>query len=487
MKSYNVSRIRLLKIIVICSFLLTSLQLHASTIGMISGDVTVDGHPLLVKNRDNSANPNQEFFYNSTGPYHYISVTYAGVTDQAYAGVNDQGLAIVNADAWNLPETVPGPDDDGAIIDLGLRTCATLEDFQEIMDSTDVTGRTLATMYAVIEASGNGAIWECADYFHYRFDLDDTTAAPNGYMVRANFAYEGGSYHLGQHRHDTFLAILDSASALNIITHDFVSMNIQQNIINEENNPYPLPYTGRENAAQPYGFFHTHDAINRDITRSGCVVQGVIDGEDPMLATLWALVGEPIAVPALPLWVKAESVPLEFDGPQYSMINLKSQAFTEYLYEREIDDDLIDTWKLVDETGIGLLPYIDSLEAVAAAAGDSALALWRLNGMPSIAEVTAFQNDITATAFSAMNEWGPPKEPVITVTWISPDQVEIDWEPVTLDVFDRPLAVSHYNLYTSDEPFYDRNHGTFLQSYSNPPAVISVFDNHKYFQVRAFP
>ncbi|MBU0519093.1 hypothetical protein KKA00_02445 [bacterium] len=487
MKSTNHFRIILAFSLSLCCILLPSLPPSASTIGMISGDVSVDGRPLLVKNRDNSANPDQEFFYNATGPYHYISVTYAGVTDQAYAGVNDQGLAIVNADAWNLPETVPGPDDDGAIIDLGLRTCATVEDFQAIMDSTDVTGRTLATMYAVIDAFGNGTIWECASYEHYRFDLDDTTAAPDGYMVRANFAYEGGTYHLGQHRHDTFLAILDSAAVLNIISHDFISMNIQQNIINEEHNPYPLPYAGREYAALPWGFFHTHDAINRDITRSGCVVQCVNPGEDPMLATLWAIVGEPIAVPALPLWVRAGSVPVEFDGPEFSTINQRAQDFTDYLYQRDVASDAIDTWKLIDESGDGLLPFLDSLEAIAAATGDSALALWRVGGIPSPAEVAAFQGSIAAAAFSAMHSWGPPQEPEITITYISPELVEINWEPITLDVFDRPITVSHYDIYVSDEPFYDRNRGDLLQSVGNPPAVLTIAENHKFFQVRCVP
>jgi hypothetical protein len=462
------------------------LGINASTIAIIDGSATVDGRPLLVKNRDNSSNPDQEFYYNDTGPFDYISVAYAGIEDQAWAGANEVGFAIVNADAWNFPDFIPGPDDDGYIQDLALRICQTVEDFQAIMDSTDESGRTLPTMYACIDAQGNGAIFECEPDRHYRFDLDDPQAAPNGYMVRANFAYEGGPYHLGQHRHDRYFTLLDSAYTGGFITHDFASMHIQQDIVNEETDPYPLPYEGRE-GAMPYGLLHTHDAINRDITRSGCAIQGVMAGEDPHLIVVWAIVGEPIATIAMPLWVHAGSTPPEFDGPNLAPFNVKAQLFRDYLYETEWASDAIDTWKLVDERGLGFQTFLNTLEAEIVTVGDSAVALWRSVGLPSQQEVEAFQNDLATYAHSQMDLWGPPQSPQITLDWQTPDQVLLDWAEITEDVFNRPITVSGYTIYSSDSPFYDRLVGDSVITVTSPSVLLPVTEDMQFFQVRCQP
>ncbi len=459
---------------------------ETSTISIISGNATVDGRPLLVKNRDNSSNPYQEFHYNNNGPLAYISVTYAGVEDQAWGGVNEVGFAVVNADAWNFPDTVSGPDDDGIIMDWALRTCYTVDDFEAIMDSTDITGRTLPTMYGVLDASGAGAIFECEPNVHYRFDLDDSSAAPNGYMVRANFAYEGGSYHLGQHRHDRYLALLDSAYAYNLITHRYLTQVIQRDLVNEETDPYPLPFAGREETL-PYGLLHTHDAINRDITRSGCVIQGVLPGEDPLLSTLWAIVGEPTATPSLPLWVHAGSTPTAFDGPVNSPLNLRAQEFRDYLYQRNWSEDAIDTWRLVDDTGEGLLPFLTELEDQAATSADSALAVWRLQGLPAPAEIEDFQNNLAQNVLAQMEAWGPPQAPQVTLVRLSPDQVELDWQPVTRDVFERPVSVSAYTIFASGAPFIDRIRGDSVTTVSSPPVSITTADSMRFFQVRALP
>jgi len=458
----------------------------ASTIAMVSGSATVDGRPLLFKNRDNSSNPDQEFYYNANGPYRYISVSYAGVEDQAWGGVNEVGFAINNANAWNFDDQVPGPDDDGYIMDLALRTCQTVEDFQAIMDSTDICGRTLPAIYGVIDASGAGALFEAASYEHFRFDLDDSSAAPNGYMVRANFAYEGGPYHLGQHRHDRVLALLDSAYAGGFISHLFVTQSILTDIVNEENDPYPLPFEGREELL-PYGLIHTHDAINRDITRSGFAIQGTLPGEDPLLSTIWALVGEPICTIALPLWVHAGSTPVEFDGAHHSELNFKAQEFRDYLYQTQWASDAMDTWKLIDERGEGLLPFLDSLENYAAFAGNAALDEWRTTGLPSPETVETVQNDLAAWALAEMNNWGPPQAPVVTLSWLSADQVLLNWSPVTEDVFGRPITVSSYTVYASDLPFHNRLAGDSLTTVTLPPVTISAPETYRFFQVRCQP
>ncbi len=458
--------------------------ISASTVAIVSGRATQDGRPLLMKLRDNTED-DQEYFYCDVGPYAFIGITYTDITDQAWGGINEVGFAIVNSNAWNFNDPVPGPDDDGYIMYLALRTCATVLDFQHIMDSTNA-GRTRCANYGVIDSTGSGAFFEAAAYTYYRHDLDDSTAAPNGYMVRANFAYSGGTYHLGQHRHDRALALLDSAFAGNFITHRYITQVIQRDLVNEVASPYPLPFQGRQNLL-PYGIIRTHDALNRDITRSGMVIQCALPGENPLLSTLWALLGEPVAVPALPLWVHAEAVPPEFDSPGGAPLNQRAQQIRDYLYRREVANDALDTWLLTDERNEGVLPLLMSLENQAETRADSALAVWRAGALPDPAEVAALQNDIAAYTYSVLNAWSPPMSPTVTITRLPGNQIQLNWEPVTYDVFNRPIVVSGYTIYSSVNQFYNRLRGDSLMTVSSPPVILTQNEENRLYQVRCLP
>ncbi len=455
------------------------------TVAIIAGSATADGRPLLMKSRD-VTNDEQEFHYNDDGPYVFVSVSYAGVTDQTWGGVNEVGFAIQNANAWNFNDNIPGPDDDGYIILEALSTCQTVDDFVPIMDSTNITGRTRPAIYGVIDAFGDGVIFEAAASWYDRYDLDDTLAAPNGYMVRANFAYSGSSYHLGQHRHDRALAFMDTAYAGGYLTRQYLFQTILRDLVNEETDPYPLPFQGKE-PDLPYGLIHTHDAINRDITRSAYVVEGILPGENPLLSTVWAMAGEPIFSIALPLWVHAGSTPIEFDGPNFSTLNIKARAFRDYAYQHDWDSDALDTWHLIDDRGFGLLPFLLSLEDQAAAVGDSTLNVWRNQGLPAPTIVEDFQDNLASWALTEMETWGPPQSPEIDITQQSPDQVLLDWSPVTLDVFERPITVSAYTIYASDQPFYNRLAGDSITTVVLPPVIIQAPEDYRFFQVRCQP
>ncbi len=453
---------------------------------IVGGNATQDGRPLLMKLRDNSEGPNQEFVYNNAGPFAYISVTYRDSADQAFGGVNNVGFAIINSNAWNFNDPIPGPDDDGFIIRQALRTCQTVDDFQGIMDSTNLTGRTRPANYGVVDATGAGAFFEAAATVYYRYDLNDSSAAPDGYMVRANFAYSGSTYHLGQNRHDRVMVLLDSAYAGNFITHDYISQVICRDLNNDNHNPYPLPFQGQDGTL-PYGFLHTHECINREISKSALVVQTALPTENPLLSTVWALVGEPISTTALPLWILAQSVPVEFDGPPGigSSLNNKALLFREYLYDFSVDNDALDTWRLVDERGWGLLPLLTSLDDLATIRGDSALAVWRNTGLPIPAVAASLQNSIATFTYAQLDAWGPPDEPSLSIVRLNPTEVRLSWSPVSTDIFNRPITVTGYTVYTATAAFYNRFSGDSLTTVTTPPLVLPSSDSVRFYQVRA--
>jgi hypothetical protein len=476
---------RILASLVIAT-LMAGISSWASTVAIVGGSATQDGRPLLMKLRDNSTGPNQEYVYDATGPYAYVSVTYRDTLNQAWDGVNNVGFNIIDSNAWNFNDPIPGPDDDGFIIRQALRTCRTVDDFQLIMDSTNLTGRTRPANYGVIDATGAGAFFEAAANVYYRHNLDDSIAAPNGYMVRANFAYSGSSYHLGQNRHDRVMALLDSAYAGDFITHQYIAQVICRDLVNDRIDPYPLPFDGKDGTL-PYGLLHTHECINREISKSAMVIQTALPSENPQLCTVWALVGEPIATTALPLWVLAQSTPVEFDGPPGigSSLNNKALQLRDYLYRFSIDDDALDTWRVVDERGQGLLPLLVSLENQATFRGDSALAVWRNTGLPTPAVAASLQNSIASYTYAQLDAWGPPQDPDLSITRLNPTQVRLTWNPITLDVFNRPITVSGYTVYSSPEAFYNRLAGDSLTTVTTTNVTLPSTDTSRLYQVRA--
>jgi hypothetical protein len=442
-----------------------------------------------MKTRD-CIDVNQEFVYSDSGLYAYIGVTDAEVTNQMFAGINEVGFAIINSNAYNFEDTVAGPADDGYIIRQALESCQTVTDFQTILDSTNITGRTLPAVYGVIDAFGGGIFYEAAAGEYFIYDWNDSTAAPNGYMVRTTFAYNGDPHHNAQFRHDRALTLIDSAFAEGILDRRFLAQTVMRDLNNSFCDPYPLPYQGQL-ASLSYGFINTNieDIINRWCTHSTQIIQGIEPGEDPELMTLWVMAGQPITSVALPLWVHAGSVPVELNGPEsdLSALNLKSQEIRGYLYPLSPAYPYLDTWRLVDQWGGGLLPFLLELEEYIAVSGDSAWNEWSSQGLPGGEVVADFQNSLASYALEELNSWGPPQAPEVSLHLLADNQVLVDWLRVTLNVFELPIEVSSYTVYGSAWPFSDRLVGDSLTTVDSPPVILDISENWRFFQVRCRP
>ncbi len=375
------------------------------TTGVISGEVTPDGRPLLFKTRDVRI-PDQEFAYFDDGEYSYVTIISAGREEDAWGGVNSVGFAIENSTALNFPDTVEGSDDDGRHIKLALQTCRTVDDFAVILDSTNNSGRTTPSNYGVIDAEGVAAIFEAGAGNYIRLDAADTTDAPDGFMVRANFAYTGGEErHIGQWRHDRAYQLILDAADEEALTPQYLLRTVILNLCLEDLDPYPLPfdsvYAGRD---WPTGFIPTHDMVNRDITASAVVVQGVMQDEEPLLATFFGFPGQPILTVPLPLWVRAASTPQELDGDPTSLLCDLSNLFKDYVYNTHIAVDALNTFQLLDGQGGGLLtvtgPVTDSIFTRSQAAMED----WR-EDMPEPGVMADFQNKMAEYAYETLREW----------------------------------------------------------------------------------
>jgi len=420
----------------------------ACTIAVIFGYATPDGRPVLWKNRDVS-NWRQEFRYYDLEPYSFIAVNYPMIEydDEAYGGVNEVGFAIMDGNALNFPDS-SGYDDDGIIMYHALQTCETVNDFLAYMDTTATFGRSRPAIYGVFDAYGNAGMLEVSMYENFWYGADSTT---DGIMVRANFAYSGGEYYPSlQHRHDRALELIQNAVAGDSLSPYYILDIVARDLTTELLDPYPLPYDGYYVYQHDtlWNAIRDHYAINREISQSGFAAHGVMEEENPLLSTIWAVCGEPTMTPALPLWVAAESVPDVLDGDANgSDICIRAREIFSYLYYNFSDpyDDVINTRKLQNEAGRGVLPAVRGLESTYYDYIVEQVEDWRIN-FPDPVYIQNLQDSIAIMVYHYMMRPSPIEDLTISHDFTS-GSVTLSWSPVVTTLMTDTVEVNYYNVY----------------------------------------
>ena len=357
------------------------------TIAVISGKATVDGRPLLWKNRDTTRR-NNEVVYFTDGKYPYIGVVNSQNRTQVWMGVNAAGFAIVNSDVSNLEGYMRHGD--GFFIKDALMNCGSSADFENLLVQSNTTGRRVQSNFAVIDAAGNAVLFETGNNTFVKFDANDPKTSPDGYIVRANFALTGIERKTSEgFRYERANALAGQMVKENRASYSVLLRQIARDLVNGETNPYPLPFTGSI-GDKPPGYIRTETSINRNDTVSCAVFQGVLQGELPGLTTFWIIMGEPISGVALPLWVEAGAVPETFQGTTASSLNTLFQRIERKFYPKSSLKEYLDTRVLTGEKRGGLLEQLFSLEdRVFRLTGDQ-LKKWR-EKRPSPDEILEFE------------------------------------------------------------------------------------------------
>jgi hypothetical protein len=284
------------------------LSLHACTTAVISGAATANGRPLLWKNRDADDLQNQVVFC-ADGKYSYIGLVNRGdaAGEEIWAGMNEKGFAIMNAASYNL-EADAGTEAEGRFMKLALQSCGTLVDFQALLEMTDPGGRDVSSNFGVIDASGGAAYFEAGRHRYRRFNADDPAIAPRGFLVRTNYSEsaddEKGTGFLRRERAQGLIEGLVKDRKLSVET---LLREVARDVANVRIGSFPLAPRKKGTPA----FAYTGDSVCRYITSSAVVFEGAGSGRDPLLATAWVLLGQPITGAAVPLWVGARGVPPE--------------------------------------------------------------------------------------------------------------------------------------------------------------------------------
>ncbi len=383
----------------------------ACTTGVISGKATIDGRPLLWKNRD-APNKDNLVVHLTDGKYACTAVISAGKRPPSsiWMGVNERGFCIENSVTRDLAESgAKGPGNGGFML-RALQTCATVEEFEQLLNETNGSRATQAN-FGVIDALGGAAIFESSASSYKKFDANDPVVAPKGYVVRSNFSYtgspqidpedesqvatlaSGGRFLRGCRLVD--MAIADGGVSIAYLlqqnTRDFADGSGQAipGSVNGEWGPLPER-------------LDTTHTISRRTSVSAAVFHGTKPGEDPALTTMWVMLGEPAFTIAVPCWASTGIVADALAGDKTSPLCDSARALRDAFYQDSIADGEDDTLQLLDTS---VLPTVwastlpaeqQNLERVA-----EALQRWRDTGF-DVDEASQLHRQISDDALNEL-------------------------------------------------------------------------------------
>ena len=356
-------------------------MLEECTVGVAAGKATVDGRPLLWKTRDMTA-PNNEILYNTFYKYSFISVVNAG-SYISWMGVNEKGFAIMNSQSGDLKPGKSGLHN-GTIMTYALGTCATVEDFIHLLDSTNVTERTTTANLGVIDAAGGAAIFETSGTEYWKFDANDPQVAPNGYVLRANFAFNGGGKG-GKERYERTEELVgdffkgDSLSYKSILRHQM------RDFVDKDNKKIDLPFTQQWTDESQAGYIDCNKSICRPTSVSAAVFHGVLPDEPAILTTMWTILGQPASGIAVPYWPVGKT-PDETDGKYTAPLCDAANQIRSLLFDQPDLKNFIDSYKLRDENGNGLWKMTFAAEDSIISATTPIMEKWRAT-TPSTQEI----------------------------------------------------------------------------------------------------
>lgn len=404
----------------------------ACTAVIVSGKATTDGRPFIFKNRD--ASPDNALLTLKGSKYQYVGVadyTNSSNPSNIWYGHNEAGFAILNTLSYyfNSP-TATSNSSAGVLMKKALGQCATVEEFENLLTETlALNTYTLSTNFAVMDSLGNVAFYETNNTSFTKFDANDETVAPNGYLVRTNYSFSSPYYettsHVGEERYK---------AACKYIEDTFGDVKSEGGKIDAVKLVHELPrylYHGQRkvnlwdyipNSINDVRHTYFKNFIPRHSSCSASLMQGVKEGEPAANTVNWIAIGWPcgsFTVPILltPSLVLPETVKRTPDTHKSEMcsgsLELKDKVFTIY-HDGKQSTDSIDLSKLINKQETGILQRVMLADAMVSELGVELLDDVRA-GTADDNEIAAYYNWVdeywrlfiqetsTPTAISAIN------------------------------------------------------------------------------------
>lgn len=311
--------------------LLASILLHgasqACTSAIVAAQRSSEGVPLLWKHRDNGKYTNTRIDYIADGKYAYSAVVpnNKNYARGVYAGINEKGFGVISTATKNLPEASPEEYKackrrrmQGGAMWCGLRECATIEEFEELLRTTKRSRRSHSN-FGVGDATGAVAYFEVWDLGYRRYDVSES--GNDGFDVRANFSHAGDLEKKGSSERRYNLTLSQMSQHKGIFSpHDLIGYSRSYN---------SLRYGNVLTSTKPY--ICSNHTVPR-YTSVGAFVM-VCDAKNPRMLVMN---GHPVSSLAVPVYVKAEqAIPQCVHG---DAMRLLSNLFREKAYSKNADN-----------------------------------------------------------------------------------------------------------------------------------------------------
>jgi hypothetical protein len=399
--------------------LLLAPALFACTIGLALGTATSDGRPIVFKNRDITSWSLEYRVDTPSSEHAHVRNSTPG-NSTAWMGANEVGFAIVQSAAYNVTGSGSGLTN-GTMMNYALKNCTTVDDFEAILIATNGGGRNTQANYAVIDAYGNGAIFECSPSIYARYNADSL-----GIVVRANFAYIGGSGRVGQNRMERAYDLMAEAIAGDSLDALFISKMVVSDLLYPGQDPYPLPWTGSF-PGMPAGYVNTGafqavQTICNYNTRACGVAQGALLGGDPENTLMWCFFGQPVLSIPIPIFPSAHDQPPQVVGSSAPM-RVLAQAKSDSAFDHSTSY-YMNTGFLLDASYSGVLDFTIPTMEWAFDTVNSILESWEATP-PSASQRSDFQDTIAARIYDAYSSG----EPMAVVSASKPREIAFSLYP----------------------------------------------------------
>jgi hypothetical protein len=283
----------------------------------------------------------------------------------------------------NMDDTTSFKDQEGYFMKEALMKCATLADFEKLIEERPVP-KGLAAHFGVLDAKGGVAFYEVNNSSFTKFDANDPAEAPNGYIIRTNYSFTGKKdigygfirYQIAQ---DIFYQA-DAMGQLNsqTIIQDF-SRCLKHSVLNKD---YRKEYSSVPKAQN---FINSGDMITRHGSSSTILIEGVAKDEAPELSTIWTMIGFPNTSLALPVWVKGgKNLPevLMADTDHNCELNQLAMELKDRCYpiKRSAGYKYLNVSELINREGTGIIQQLELVEKDIFSETNEKLKNWHLNG-----------------------------------------------------------------------------------------------------------
>jgi hypothetical protein len=376
------------------------------TLAVVSGRASATGRPMMWKNRDTS-DPNNKLTFFKGSKFDFIGVVISEDADpkEVWGGLNTAGFAVMNSQADDLGDAAKKLDGggNGAFMKLALGVCATVKDFEDLL-LREKGKWDLAANFGVIDAEGGACFFEAGRDAFAKFDTKDPRVAPFGAIVRTNFAFtspdplRGGGFV----RFERIGHIIEAAGPHERIDARFILRAASRDLIHEKLHSDPLAAPLPDDPAAPL-FVHTNETINRNTSVSALVFEGAPSPDKAYLATMWALLGQPVTGVAVPVWPAAGRVPSVTTGPRTAPLNDAALAVAAYLYpdRRGRMYQYLNVNRLRTYGGEGVLAKLFRIEDRGMERAAAKRAEWAAK-RPAASDMADFQESVAAEAYQAL-------------------------------------------------------------------------------------